>query len=93
MSQLAGFREIFDELMRFAVQHFVAALHGEQRERFGTMTLAGTSGSTHAIPVLTPYWQGGRTFLCEAGAISCVRSSRAACRAAVWTFRDTRRLG
>jgi len=45
MSELARFREIFDELMRFAVQHFVAALHGEPRERFGTMTLAGTRRS------------------------------------------------
>ena len=40
-SQLARFRQLFDELMRFAVEHLEAALHGEQGERLGAVTFPG----------------------------------------------------
>ena len=42
LPKLTGFREVFDELMRFAIEHRVAALHGEQRQRFGAVTFPGS---------------------------------------------------
>lgn len=38
LPELGSFGEVFDQLMRFAVRHFVDALDGQQRERFPDVT-------------------------------------------------------
>ena len=44
LAEFARFDQVFNELMRFAVDDLVAALHGEERQRFRDVTLPAIPG-------------------------------------------------
>ncbi len=41
-AEFTGFVDVLDQLVGFAVEHLVAAVHGVERECLGDVALAGT---------------------------------------------------
>jgi hypothetical protein len=45
--------DVIDEDMRLAIEHGVAALYGEQRERLGDVAFADAGRADNILPILT----------------------------------------
>jgi hypothetical protein len=50
-AELARFVDVFDELMRFAVDDLVAVVDGKQGQRFGGVALAGAARTSNILPI------------------------------------------